>query len=247
MQPSRETLRTPLLIALLILAATLATAALGGCAALNGSGRPAGTASREASTPPSVEQLAPTQVKEFHGKRLDSIASLHENSIKGPQYVDANTYRLTVDGLVSHPRKFTYAEVLTGFKHYERVVQLDCVEGWSAKILWEGPLVNDIIATAAPTAFAKTVIFHAADGYSTSFPLSYFDKNQRILAYKMNGQLLAPERGFPFMLVAEDKWGYKWCKWITRIELSADANYRGYWEQRGYSIDGSRTKPFTGP
>ena len=37
--------------------------------------------------------------------------------------------------------------------------------------------------------------------------------------------------------MAESKWGYKWIKWITRIELSDDADYEGYWESRGYSND----------
>jgi len=56
------------------------------------------------------------------------------------------------------------------------------------------------------------------------------------MAYAMNGVTLPPERGFPFQLVAEDRWGYKWAKWIETIELSDNPNYRGYWEQRGYSI-----------
>ena len=67
--------------------------------------------------------------------------------------------------------------------------------------------------------------------------------NDIIMAYKMNGVDLPAERGFPFQLVAESKWGYKWIKWITDIELSGDENYRGYWESRGYSnsadLDGS--------
>jgi DMSO/TMAO reductase YedYZ molybdopterin-dependent catalytic subunit len=53
-----------------------------------------------------------------------------------------------------------------------------------------------------------------------------------IIAYKMNNVVLLPERGFPFQLVAEDKLGYKW---ITNIELSNNTNYKGYWEQRGFS------------
>ena len=44
--------------------------------------------------------------------------------------------------------------------------------------------------------------------------------------------------GYPFQLVAEDKWGYKWIKWIVKIELTDDPSYRGYWEQRGYRIPG---------
>ena len=47
-------------------------------------------------------------------------------------------------------------------------------------------------------------------------------------------------------IVAEDKWGYKWCRWVERIELSTDALYRGYWESRGYSRNGDRSKQFFG-
>ena len=36
------------------------------------------------------------------------------------------------------------------------------------------------------------------------------------------------EQGFPFQLVAEAKWGYEWIRWLTRIELSDDPEYRGY-------------------
>jgi DMSO/TMAO reductase YedYZ molybdopterin-dependent catalytic subunit len=45
--------------------------------------------------------------------------------------------------------------------------------------------------------------------------------------------------------VAENKWGYKWIKWVTRIELS-DQDYRGYWEQRGYSNSGDLNASFLG-
>jgi DMSO/TMAO reductase YedYZ molybdopterin-dependent catalytic subunit len=40
--------------------------------------------------------------------------------------------------------------------------------------------------------------------------------------------------GYPFIVVAEEKLGYKWARWVTRIELSEDPDYQGYWEQRGY-------------
>jgi len=65
-----------------------------------------------------------------------------------------------------------------------------------------------------------------------------------MIAHRVNGATLPPERGFPFQLVAESKWGYKWIKWITRIELSQDANYRGFWESRGYSNDADLDESF---
>jgi DMSO/TMAO reductase YedYZ molybdopterin-dependent catalytic subunit len=53
----------------------------------------------------------------------------------------------------------------------------------------------------------------------------------------MNGLAVPPEKGFPFQLIAESKYGYKWVKWINQIELSDNVNYLGYWESRGYSND----------
>ena len=111
---------------------------------------------------------------------------------------------------------------------------MHCVEGWSLDILWEGILLADLFEAVDIQESADTVIFHSEDGYSTALPLQTIMDRQLMIAYKMNGVVLPPERGFPFQLVAEDKLGYKWIKWITRIELSDDANYKGYWEQRGF-------------
>ena len=186
-----------------------------------------------------LNQLKEVEVREYQGELLSSITNFRENSIKGPQYIDMATYRLTITGLVKQTRVYTYREVLGNFTHHRKVVTLDCVEGWSVKILWEGVLLKDIISKAEVTSSAKVIIFRAYDGYSTSFPLNYVIDNDIIMATKMIGVTLPPERGFPFQLVAESKWGYKWIKWVTQIELSDDANHRGYWESRGYSNDGS--------
>jgi DMSO/TMAO reductase YedYZ molybdopterin-dependent catalytic subunit len=50
----------------------------------------------------------------------------------------------------------------------------------------------------------------------------------------MNNLTIPPERGFPFELVAESQYGYKWIKWLTAIEVSDKDGYLGYWESRGY-------------
>jgi DMSO/TMAO reductase YedYZ molybdopterin-dependent catalytic subunit len=186
------------------------------------------------------------QVREYQGERLGAIGDFHENSIKGPQRVDINSYTLQVTGLVDKPLSYTYAEAVSGHKSYTRLVTLDCVEGWSVKILWEGILVGDLIDPAGVLPAANTVIFHAYDGYTTSLPLNYIRDNNIMLAYKMNEVELPPARGFPFQLVAQDKWGYKWIKWVTKIELSDNPDYKGYWERSGYSNDGSLDKPSFG-
>ena len=64
------------------------------------------------------------------------------------------------------------------------------------------------------------------------------------MAFKMNNVTLPYERGFPFQLVAESKWGYKWIKWITEIEFSDNLLYKGYWERRGYSNNADLNESF---
>jgi DMSO/TMAO reductase YedYZ molybdopterin-dependent catalytic subunit len=188
--------------------------------------------------------LESVQVKEYEGERLSSINDFHENSIRGPQKVDKEGYRLKVDGLAGQPLSYAYDEVINKYRSYQKLVTLDCVEGWSVKILWEGLLVKDLLNEAGIQPNARVVIFHAHDGYTTSLPLNFLLDNNTLLAYKMNGVTIPPARGYPFQLVAEQKWGYKWIKWVTEIELSDDVNYRGYWEKSGYSNDAGLDKPF---
>jgi DMSO/TMAO reductase YedYZ molybdopterin-dependent catalytic subunit len=178
--------------------------------------------------------LYPEQIREYEGQDLSSISDFRENSIKGPQHIDENTYRLTITGLVNKTVEYTYSDIINGFQKYQKVVTLHCVEGWSVKILWEGFLVKDLLTEAGISPAAVVAIFYAYDGYSTSLPLDYILNNNILIAYKMNGLVLPPERGFPFQLVAESKYGYKWIKWITTIELSNNTDYLGFWESRGW-------------
>lgn len=180
-------------------------------------------------------QLDGVEVREYQGEKLSSVNDFNENSIKGTQQVNKTTYRLKITGLIETQKNYTYNEVLDNFQHYKKAVKLDCVEGWSVNILWEGVLVSDLINDSKPDPFAQILIFKAQDGYTTSLPLVYINQKKILLAYKMNNVTIPPERGFPFQLVAESKWGYKWIRWVTEIEVSNNTQYKGYWESRGYS------------
>jgi len=215
----------------LILASFLVISlAIGGCNADTNNGEPT--------------DLGPVEIREYEGEYLSSVSDFRENSIKGPQYIDINDYQLQITGLVESPQSYSYEEVLGTYTGYKKVVTLYCVEGWYVTILWEGMLVGDLLAAAGPSPEAKVVIFHAYDGYTTSLSLDFITDNNILMAYKMNELTLPPERGSPFALVAESKWGYKWIKWITKIELSDDESYQGYWESRGYSDTGDLDESF---
>src|SRR4030042_1135527 len=131
-------------------------------------------------------QLEGVEVREYQGEKLSSVNDFSENSIKGPQYVNKTTYQLKITGLVKTPKNYTYDEVLNSYQHYKKVVTLDCVEGWSVTILWEGILVLDIIDESEPLSNATVVIFKAIDGYTTSFPLNYIQSNNIILRSEEN-------------------------------------------------------------
>lgn len=175
-----------------------------------------------------------TENLSYQGKLLTPIAEQGNNGIKGTQYIDRASYRLQVDGLVKNPQNFTYDEILK-MPQTSKVVDLNCVEGWSFTGKWTGVKMSDLFKKTGIIDNASTVIFYSSDEYSTSLDLNYLLQNNIILAYKLNDVTLPPDRGFPFQLVAESKYGYKWAKWITRIEASNDSSYRGYWEKNGYN------------
>ena len=190
-----------------------------------------------------THKLDTVEVRDYQGQKLSSVNDFIENSIKGPQYINITDYRLQITGMVQNPRNYTYQDVI-GRPNYEKVVTLYCVDGWDVTILWKGILVYDLIKEAQPLPGSNVVLFHAYDNYSTSLPLEYLRGNQILLAYKMNNVTLPAERGYPFQLVAESSWGYKWIKWVTKIEISNNTDYQGYWESRGYSKIGNLNEPF---
>lgn len=183
-----------------------------------------------------MDRYQENEIREYQGANLDPAIGPRDNSIKGIQYVEIDSYRLKITGLVEDQIKLAYEEVLS-LDSYERKITLYCVEGWDATVLWKGVLLKDIMDLAGIKPGANTVIFHSVDGYTTSLPLETILSKELILAYDANGLPLPAQLGYPFMVVAEDKLGYKWARWVNEIEVSDDPSYLGYWEQRGYNND----------
>ncbi len=178
------------------------------------------------------------EATEFEGVQLTPIDQQRNNALAGTQVIDKDTYTLTVDGLVETPLSLSYAD-LQAYQQQSWLMDLDCVEGWSFTAKWTGPKLGEILADAGVEPEALIAIFYSADvptGY-TSLTLDYILQNDIILALKLNDITLPYSRGFPFQVVAKSKYGYKWAKWVTRIELSADTEFRGFWERGGYSND----------
>ena len=188
------------------------------------------------------------EATEYQGVKLTTIYKQRNNALAGTQNIDRDTYRLTVDGLVANPLSLSYDQLLA-YSQESRLMDLNCVEGWNFTAKWTGPLLSAILNDAQVSSDAKIIIFHTADvpeGYS-SLDYNYIRDNNIIIALKLNDLTLPENRGFPFQVVAESKFGYKWAKWVTRIEVSSDTSFLGYWEKAGYNNDADINGPAFGP
>jgi len=194
------------------------------------------TGSSDATSKATENRYSELEIQDYEGTRLDPSVGPRDNSIKGIQEVDIANYTLKISGLVKEEVSMNYEEVLA-MPASEKLITLHCVEGWDATVLWKGVHLAALIGLAGAESEANSVIFHCVDGYTTSMPLADILDRDMLLAYSSNNIQLPPSLGFPFIVVAEDKLGYKWARWVNEIELSSDAKYKGYWEQRGYDND----------
>ena len=145
---------------------------------------------------------------------------------------------------MDHPLTLSYAD-LEALPQISVLGTLECVEGWSYTAKWTGPSLAAILAQAGVQSGAVIAIFDTADDTDgfTSLDLSYINANNIILALKDNDVTLPAANGFPVRVVASGKYGYKWAKWVTSIELSSNTNFLGYWESNGYNNDGDVNGP----
>jgi DMSO/TMAO reductase YedYZ molybdopterin-dependent catalytic subunit len=101
--------------------------------------------------------------------------------------------------------------------------------------LWEGVPLRKVIWMTRPVANLRRVWYHGyhsdpakpGPGFQSSLSINRVledppGEQPVILAYKMNGDWLAPKRGGPVRLVAPDGYGFKSIKWLQRVVLTND-------------------------
>jgi sulfoxide reductase catalytic subunit YedY len=162
------------------------------------------------------------------------------NSVSpGPEF-DRATWRLTVDGLFRKPLTLTFDQFLD-LPQVERTRDFYCVEGWGVSgVQWKGVTVRELMSTADIDPQATHLVFHSGDGiYTDSLTLEEALRPDTLLAHEMNGEQLGASMGQPLRLVLPGNYGYKYVKWVTRVEAIAAGTegYKGYWEKRGYPAD----------
>jgi len=167
------------------------------------------------------------------GKLKPAEEGLVRSALGQPQ-IDLNTFQLTVSGLVDSSFILTWEDIQNWPAVYSDTMLMYCVEGWEVIGNWKGILVEELLQRASVKDSGKFVLFHCVEGYRTALPISYLEKYKAMLAYQVNGERLKDRNGFPLRLVSFGKFGYKWAKWVNKLEILSESKI-GYWEQYGYS------------
>ena len=147
-------------------------------------------------------------------------------------------YKLSVSGLVDRPFTISYAE-LTAMPKLSIKRDFQCVTGWRVPDQhWTGVRLSSLLDRAGVKAEATALRFVSFDGsYTESLTLDQARRADVMVAYELEGKPLSSDHGGPARLYVAPMYGYKSCKWLERIELTARVE-TGYWEDYGYDVDG---------
>jgi len=115
---------------------------------------------------------------------------------------------------------------------------IHCVTTWSKlNTLWEGVMIDDILAEAGiepPTSF---MLAHSYGGYSTNLPVADLTGGLAMVALRYEGRPLEPDHGGPARLLVPHLYFWKSAKWLNALQFT-NRDEPGFWELRGYHIYG---------
>ena len=198
----------------------------------------------ESSPTPAVVTIAsPTPLATLPSPTRDLLltpnADFYVMETNGTPAVDRDRWQLTIDGLVTKPLSFRFADIVER-PFVEQMRTLECIGNavggnQIGNAVWGGILLADILDEVGVLDSAVRAKFSAADNYETSVTLDWLTQPGAMLAYQMNGAPLPPEHGYPLRLFMPGLYGQKMPKWITQIEFIADDSHQGTWEKQGWS------------
>jgi DMSO/TMAO reductase YedYZ molybdopterin-dependent catalytic subunit len=174
--------------------------------------------------------------------------------------VNAETWRLEVDGLVERPLSLSLDD-LRARPAVEEVVTLECAgngrafvdphvvsQPWLLEAVgnarWVGTPLASLLEEAGVRKGAVEVLFTGLDRgveggeeqfYARSLPVDEALRGEVLLAYDVNDAPLPPQHGFPLRLVVPGWYGMTSVKWLTRVTV-LDAPFGGYQMSHAYRL-----------
>jgi sulfane dehydrogenase subunit SoxC len=160
-----------------------------------------------------------------------------ERHHSGIAEIDPADYRLIVHGLVDKPLIFTHDD-LKRMPRVNRAHFCECAansgmewrgaqlngcqytHGMVHCVMYTGVTLKTLLDEAGLKPKAKWLLLEGGDAaaMTRSLPLQKA-LNDAIVAYRMNGEMLYPEHGYPARIVLPGWEANMWVKWLRRIEV----------------------------
>jgi DMSO/TMAO reductase YedYZ molybdopterin-dependent catalytic subunit len=134
-----------------------------------------------------------------------------------PPAINPAEWGLQVAGAVQQSLVFTY-EQLRAMAADEETAVIDCTGGWYSTQAWRGVRVNRLLEMAGVLEDGASVTFQSETGYKRRFGLDV--AAGFLLALDVAERPLVQGHGFPLRLVAINRRGVEWVKWVTAIEVN---------------------------
>jgi len=123
--------------------------------------------------------------------------------------IDPATWRLSVRA-ANAVRHWTYAELLAFDDRIQAT--LDCTGGFYSTQDWSGVWLSRLLPVAQGSLHVRSVT-----QYDRRFAIE--EAGRLLIATRLGGMPLDPGHGFPVRIVAPDRRGYWWVKWVTAITI----------------------------
>ena len=137
--------------------------------------------------------------------------------------IDPASWRLVVR-TATEARAWTYAELLA-FDDQVRAT-LDCTGGFYSTQDWSGVWLSRLLPQPQEGRGSPASIHvQSRTGYDRRFSIE--SAGRLLIATRLGGQPLDPGHGFPVRVVAPDRRGYWWVKWVTAIAID---ELPGWWQ-----------------
>jgi DMSO/TMAO reductase YedYZ molybdopterin-dependent catalytic subunit len=147
--------------------------------------------------------------------------------------LETKTWRLEIGGAVEQPLTLDWA-AFAALPQTALSTDIHCVTHWSRlDVPWEGVRFSELIARVRPHPDARFVVLHSADDYTTNLPLEDLQRDDVLLAHRVDGRALSVEHGGPVRMMIPHRYFWKSAKWIQAIRFHTE-DRPGFWETRGY-------------
>lgn len=131
--------------------------------------------------------------------------------------LEASTWQLAIQD--QRTQKVLSLQDLESLENEEIVAELDCTSGWYASQVWSGVRLDRLMnPRLIDRDEVRSIGVRSATGYTRRFPVE--DLERLWLVTGMGGAPLSAGHGFPARLIAPDRRGFWWVKWVVRIETS---------------------------